>query len=56
MNLPNRLTMLRILLIPFFVVFAKLDSFGMQLVAVLVYILACITDALDGRIAAPGAW
>ena len=51
MNLPNKLTLLRILMIPFFVVFAKMASFGMQVVAVAIYILACVTDALDGRIA-----
>ena len=51
MNLPNKLTLLRICLIPFFVVFAKMDSFGMQLAAVAVYVIACVTDALDGRIA-----
>jgi len=51
MNLPNKLTLLRILLIPFFVIFAKMGSFGMQLVAVAIYIVACVTDALDGRIA-----
>ena len=51
MNLPNKLTMLRILLIPFFVAFAKMGSFAMQLVAVVIYIIACITDAMDGRIA-----
>ena len=51
MNLPNKLTLLRILLIPLFVVFAKLPGIGMQLAAVAVYIAACVTDALDGRIA-----
>ena len=51
MNLPNKLTLLRICLIPFFVVFAKLPGFGMQLVAVVIYIAACVTDALDGHIA-----
>ena len=51
MNLPNKLTVLRICLIPFFVVFAKMEGFGMQLAAVGIYILACVTDALDGRIA-----
>ena len=49
MNLPNKLTLLRICMIPFFVIFAKLPGFGMQIVAVLVYIAACVTDALDGR-------
>ena len=51
MNLPNKLTILRILLIPFFVIFAKMDTFGMQVLAVAIYILACVTDTLDGRIA-----
>ena len=51
MNLPNKLTMLRICMIPFFVVFAKLGDFGYQVIAVVIYILACLTDMLDGRIA-----
>jgi CDP-diacylglycerol--glycerol-3-phosphate 3-phosphatidyltransferase len=50
-NLPNKLTVLRICLIPFFVILARLDGFGMQLAAVLIYIIACATDALDGHIA-----
>jgi hypothetical protein len=49
MNLPNKLTLLRVCMIPFFVVLAKMSGFGMQLAAVAVYILACVTDALDGR-------
>jgi len=51
MNLPNKLTLLRVCMIPFFVVFARMSGFGMQVVAVAIYILACVTDALDGRIA-----
>ena len=51
MNLPNKLTMLRVCLIPFFVLFAKLEGLGMQMIAVAIYIVACITDSLDGRIA-----
>ncbi len=51
MNLPNKLTLLRICMIPFFVVFAKMGDFGFQVVAVVIYILACLTDMLDGRIA-----
>ena len=46
MNLPNKLTLLRVCLIPFFVVFAKMGGFGMQLAAVAVYILACVTGTL----------
>ena len=51
MNLPNRLTMLRVCMIPFFVVFARMNAFWAQCVAVGVYAVACVTDALDGRIA-----
>ncbi len=51
MNLPNKLTILRVCLIPFFVVFAKMGGAAMQAVAVCIYVLACVTDALDGRIA-----
>ena len=51
MNLPNKLTMLRIVMIPLFVVLALIPAQWAQYVALLVYILACITDTLDGRIA-----
>ena len=51
MNLPNKLTILRICLIPLFVIFAKLSGLAMQIIAVVIYIAACLTDMLDGRIA-----
>ena len=51
MNLPNKLTMLRILMIPLFVVFALIQRQWAQYLALLIYILACLTDFLDGRIA-----
>ncbi|MBE5775811.1 MAG: CDP-diacylglycerol--glycerol-3-phosphate 3-phosphatidyltransferase [Clostridiales bacterium] len=51
MNLPNKLSMIRICMIPFFVAFAMMDAFWAQLLAVVIYIVACITDALDGHIA-----
>ncbi len=51
MNLPNKLTLLRICMIPFFVVFAKMGDFSYQVIAVVIYILACLTDMLDGKIA-----
>jgi len=51
MNLPNKLTLLRVCMIPFFVVFARMNAFWAQCVAVGIYALACITDTLDGRIA-----
>lgn len=43
--------MLRIIMIPFFVVFALLNVQWAQYVALLIYILACVTDLLDGKIA-----
>ena len=51
MNLPNKLSMLRICMIPFFVLFALMDAFWAQCVAVVIYVAACVTDALDGHIA-----
>ena len=51
MNLPNKLSMLRICMIPFFVLFALMDAFWAQFVAVVIYVAACVTDALDGHIA-----
>ena len=51
MNLPNKLTILRICLIPFFVLCVKMPSTGMQIAAVAIYVSAGATDALDGRIA-----
>ncbi|MBQ8109486.1 MAG: CDP-diacylglycerol--glycerol-3-phosphate 3-phosphatidyltransferase [Clostridia bacterium] len=51
MNLPNKLTLLRVCLIPFFVVFARMGALWAQCVAVGIYALACATDALDGHIA-----
>ena len=51
MNLPNKLTLLRVCLIPVFVVFARMTPFWAQCAAVAVYGLACLTDLFDGRIA-----
>lgn len=51
MNLPNKLSMLRILLIPVFVILALMNAPAAQYAAVGVFVLASITDALDGRIA-----
>ena len=52
MNTPNKLTMLRIILIPFFVVFL-LGNFGTwsKWVALAIFIVASLTDMLDGKIA-----
>ena len=51
MNLPNRLTILRVCLIPVFIVFLMLDEMlpWARYAAVGVFIAACITDFFDGR-------
>ena len=51
MNLPNKLTILRVCLIPVFVVFARMGALWAQCAAVGIYAVACVTDALDGHIA-----
>ncbi len=53
MNLPNRLTILRVCLIPVFIVFLMLDETlsWARYAAVGVFAAACITDFFDGRIA-----
>lgn len=51
MNLPNKLTLLRVLLIPVFVIIMMLDITNHYLMACLIFIIASITDALDGHIA-----
>ncbi|WP_330490171.1 CDP-alcohol phosphatidyltransferase family protein [Terrisporobacter hibernicus] len=51
MNLPNKLTLLRVLLIPVFVIIMMLDVTNHYLMACLIFIIASITDALDGHIA-----
>lgn len=51
MNLPNKLTMLRIMLVPLFVA-AMLIPFPLHnLAALLIFAIASITDMFDGRIA-----
>ena len=58
MNLPNKLTMLRVILVPVFMVFAAFSGYGtakynqtFMLVAGIVFAVASITDFLDGYIA-----
>lgn len=52
MNLPNKLTILRVILIPFFVFFmlASLGPLG-DYVALIIFVVASLTDMLDGKIA-----
>lgn len=52
MNLPNKLTLLRILLVPFFVAFLLIEQIPFScLWALLIFIVASITDFLDGHYA-----
>ena len=51
MNLPNKITVLRILLVPVFMIVFYLPFNNMNLVACLIFIIAAITDTLDGHIA-----
>lgn len=52
MNLPNKLTMFRVILIPFFVLFMLVDITGMdKWIALAIFIIASLTDLLDGKIA-----
>ncbi len=52
MNLPNKLTMLRVILIPFFVFFMLSDQIPYHnYIAVAIFIVASLTDMLDGKIA-----
>lgn len=55
MNLPNKLTVVRVLMIPFFVWF-MLPSFGGEMaaskwIALAIFCIASLTDLLDGKIA-----
>lgn len=57
MNLPNKLTCLRVLLIPVFLIFLYIGAIPCHfLLALVVFAAASITDALDGKIAVHGAW
>lgn len=53
MNLPNKLTVLRVIMIPFFVVFMLMDITGAadKWIALAIFIVASLTDLLDGKIA-----
>ena len=51
MNLPNKLTMLRVILIPFFVVCELIPYSWGKWVALVIFVAASITDKLDGTIA-----
>ena len=54
MNLPNKLTVMRVVLIPFFMFFLLCFELGERthtILALIVFIAASLTDMLDGKIA-----
>jgi CDP-diacylglycerol--glycerol-3-phosphate 3-phosphatidyltransferase len=51
LNIPNILTLLRILLIPFFFVVYVIDAGWSNQVATVIFVVAAITDWLDGYLA-----
>ena len=53
MNLPNKLTILRTIMIPVFLIFLYIPGLGMtgDIIAAAIFILASLTDLLDGKIA-----
>ena len=53
MNLPNKLTCLRVIMVPFFVFFMLTDVGGAanKWIALLIFCVASLTDMLDGKIA-----
>lgn len=56
MNLPNKLTVFRMILIPFLLIFILFDFIPLDIqirryIATFIFILASLTDALDGYIA-----
>ena len=53
MNLPNKLTVLRVIMVPFFVFFMLTDAGGEanKWIALAIFVAASLTDMLDGKIA-----
>lgn len=53
MNLPNKLTVLRVLMVPFFVLFMLTDLGGVanKWIALAIFVVASLTDLLDGKVA-----
>ncbi len=53
MNLPNKLTILRVIMIPFFLIFMLTDFMGesSKYIALALFVIASFTDFLDGYLA-----
>ena len=63
MNLPNKLTMMRVIMVPFFMVFAAMSHMGTlqfnatyALIAGILFAVASFTDFLDGYLPARTTW
>lgn len=50
-NLPNKLTLIRLGLVPVFLVFLSIDNIFFHSLALITFIVAAITDYYDGKIA-----
>lgn len=51
MNLPNKITFSRVLLIPIFIIMFYIDIPNNQIYAGIIFIIAALTDTLDGYLA-----
>ena len=51
MNLPNKLTISRIILAPFFLIFLMIDNMYLRYLATFIFIVAALTDVYDGHLA-----
>ena len=53
-TLPNKLTVLRMILVPFFVAALLIQNgevFALRMIALVLFLIASLTDLLDGKIA-----
>ena len=52
MNLPNKITLFRVILIPIFLVVLYLDCIpGNKWIALAIFIIASLSDMVDGKLA-----
>lgn len=51
MNTPNKLTVLRMILVPFFMAFLIPDNVYCRITALIIFLIASVTDAIDGHLA-----
>ncbi|OLS01775.1 CDP-diacylglycerol--glycerol-3-phosphate 3-phosphatidyltransferase [Tissierella creatinophila] len=55
MNLPNKITFSRVLLVPIFIIMFYIDIPNNQIYAGIIFIIAALTDTLDGYLARKNA-